>query len=85
MDVRDVAAAAELALAAGLTGHQRALLCADGIAASAPSLEMAARLAPGVPVRDRARYDADPWLALVDCSAARTLLGWRPRYRWPEI
>jgi len=85
VDERDVAAAAELALAAGLTGHQRALLCADGIAASAPSLEMAARLAPGVPVRDRARYDADPWLALVDCSAARTLLGWRPRYRWPEI
>ena len=85
VDVRDVVAAVELALAAGLTGHHRALLCADRISASAPSLDMAARLAPGVPVRNLAPYDTDPWLALVDCSAARKLLGWRPRYRWPQI
>lgn len=84
VDVRDVAAAVELALSARLTGHHRALLCAAGISASAPSLDMAARLAPGVPVRNRAPYDADPWLALVDCSAARKLLGWQPRHRWPD-
>jgi nucleoside-diphosphate-sugar epimerase len=41
---------------------------------------MAARLAPGVPVRDAAAYGRDPWRALVDCSAAERLLGWRPRY-----
>lgn len=82
VDVRDVATAVELALAARLTGHHRALLCAADISASAPSLDMAARLAPAVPVRDRAPYDADPWRALVDCTAARELLGWRPRHRW---
>jgi UDP-glucose 4-epimerase len=83
VDVRDVASAVELALAAGLTGHHRALLCAADICASAPSLEMAARLAPSVPVRDRARYEADPRQALVDCSAAERLFCWHPRFGWP--
>ncbi len=82
VDVRDVASAVELALAAPLTGHHRALLCAADISASAPSMDMAARLAPGIPVRDRARYEADPRLALIDCSAAETILGWPPRHRW---
>jgi UDP-glucose 4-epimerase len=85
VDVRDVATAVELALTARPAGHHRALLCAADISASAPSLAMAARLAPGVPVTNRAPYEGDPWRALVDCSAARKLLGWRPRYRWREI
>ncbi len=84
VDVRDVATAVELALSARLVGHHRALLCAADISASAPSLEMAARLAPGVPVRDRAPYAADPWRALVDCSEAAELFGWKPRYRWSD-
>jgi nucleoside-diphosphate-sugar epimerase len=33
-------------------------------------------------VKDPARYRADPWRALVDCSAAEAILGWRPSYRW---
>jgi len=82
VDVRDVATAVELALTVPLTGHHRALLCAADIAATRPSLDMAARLAPDVTVRDPARYRADPWRALVDCSTAEAVLGWRPRYRW---
>ncbi|HUC21549.1 MAG TPA: NAD(P)-dependent oxidoreductase [Streptosporangiaceae bacterium] len=82
VDARDVAAAVECALAAPVDGHVRALLCADDIAASAPSLEMARRLTPEVPVRGPDRYRAAPDRALVDCSTAKTLLGWRPRYRW---
>jgi nucleoside-diphosphate-sugar epimerase len=82
VDVRDVAAAVELALAVPLSGHHRALLCAADIAATRPALDMAARLAPSVPVRERAPYARDPWRALVDCSAAARLLGWRPRYTW---
>jgi UDP-glucose 4-epimerase len=83
VDVRDVATAVELALTVPLAGHHRALLCATGIAATQPSLDMASRLAPSVPVRDAARYQSDPWRGLVDCSAAENLLGWRPRYGWP--
>jgi UDP-glucose 4-epimerase len=82
VDVRDVASAVESALTTPVHGHHRAVLCAAGIAATEPSLAMAARLTPGVPVRDPARYEADPWRALVDCSVAETVLGWHPRFTW---
>jgi len=82
VDVRDVAAAVDRALAIPLCGHHRALLCAADISASAPSLDLVGRLAPGVPVRGPERYTTDPWRALFDCSAAEAVLGWRPRYRW---
>jgi UDP-glucose 4-epimerase len=80
VDVRDVAHAVELALAAPLLGHHRALLCAPDISASAPSLELARRLAPEVPVRNRERYEANPWKALFHCCAAEAVLGWRAQY-----
>jgi UDP-glucose 4-epimerase len=82
VDVRDVAAAVDLALTVPLAGHHRALLCAADIASTGPSLELAARLTPGVPVTDPDRYRADPRAALIDCSAAAAVLGWRPAYRW---
>ena len=82
VDVHDVAAAVGQALMVPLRGHHRVLLCAADIAGTAPSLELAARLAPGVPVTDPDRYRADPWAALVDCSAAATALGWRAARRW---
>ena len=82
VDVRDVAAAVGRALTVPLAGHHRALLCAAGIAATAPSLQLAARLAARVPVRDADRYRADPWAALLDCAVAATTLGWQPVPRW---
>ncbi|HEX3493696.1 MAG TPA: NAD(P)-dependent oxidoreductase [Streptosporangiaceae bacterium] len=82
VDVRDVARAVELALSVPLAGHHRALLCAADIAATAPSLDLAARLAPEVPVRDPARYRDEPWRAWFECSAAEAILGWQPRHRW---
>ncbi|HEY2508286.1 MAG TPA: NAD(P)-dependent oxidoreductase [Streptosporangiaceae bacterium] len=84
VDVRDVAAATELAVTVPLTGHHRALLCAADIAATAPGLDLAARIAPAVPVRDRERYRDDPWRALIDSSVATAVLGWRARYQWPD-
>jgi UDP-glucose 4-epimerase len=80
--VRDVATAVQQALTVPLAGHHRALLCAADVAATAPSLDLAARLAPDVPITDPARYRTDPRRALMDCSVAETTLGWRPRYRW---
>ena len=84
VDVRDVAAAVRQALTVPLGGHHRALLCAAGIAATAPSLDLAARLAPAVPVTDPGRYRADPWAALIDCSTAAATLGWRPACQWTQ-
>ena len=82
VDVRDVAAAVARALTVPLAGHHRALLCAADISATAPSLEMAGRLAPGVPIKSPASYRPDPWRALVDCTVAEAAFGWRSRYRW---
>jgi len=84
VDVRDVATAVQCELEADLAGHHRALLCAADISATAPSLEMAARLAPGVPVTGAERYGADPWRALFDCSVAAEMLGWRPAHGWAD-
>jgi nucleoside-diphosphate-sugar epimerase len=81
VDIRDVAAAVNRALEIVPSGHHRALLCASEISASAPSLELAERLAASVPVRDPERYRTDPSRALFDCSAAEALLGWQPRSR----
>jgi UDP-glucose 4-epimerase len=60
VDVRDVASAVERAVTVRLPAHHRALLCASDIAATRPSLDLAAQLAPGVPVKDPARYRAAP-------------------------
>jgi UDP-glucose 4-epimerase len=84
VDIRDVATAVQHALTVPLQGHHRALLCAPDISGTAPSLELAARLAPSVPVTDPDRYRADPWRALVDCSAAAVTLGWQPACRWSQ-
>ena len=83
-NIRDVATAVQHALTVPLQGHHRALLCAPDISGTAPSLELAARLAPSVPVTDPDRYRADPWRGLVDCSAAAATLGWQPECRWSQ-
>jgi UDP-glucose 4-epimerase len=85
VDVRDVATAVEAALTVPLEGHHRMLLCAAEIAASAPALELAALLAPHVPVTDPVRYRADPWCALIDCTAAQAALGWQPAHGWAHL
>ncbi len=50
-DERVRAGAVQRALEVPLAGHHRVLLCAADIAATEPSLVMAARFAPSVPVR----------------------------------
>jgi UDP-glucose 4-epimerase len=82
VDARDVAAAVDRALTVPAAGHHRALLCAADIAATGASLELAARLTPRVPVTDPGRYRTDPRAALIDCSAAAAVLGWRAAYQW---
>jgi len=82
VDVRDVAAAVRCALTAPVSGHLAAVICAADIAGSAPSLDLAARLVPDVPVREAGRYAAEPQRALIDCRVARDVLGWQPGYTW---
>ena len=83
-DVRDVAAAAVLALTCPDPGHITLLLSADDIASDTPSREMAAKLHPDVPWRGGPEYDADPRRSLLDARRAMEVLGWQPRYRWQD-
>lgn len=64
------------------TGIPTVALCAADVAATEPSLVMAGRFAPSVPVRDAACFEGDPWRSLFGSSAAARVLGWKPRYRW---
>jgi nucleoside-diphosphate-sugar epimerase len=83
VDVRDVAAAFAAALTCPDPGHVRLLLCADEIASDRPTAQVAAEHVPHVPWRDGAPA-ADSRAALVDSGAARAVLGWKPRYGWPD-
>jgi nucleoside-diphosphate-sugar epimerase len=60
----------------------RLLLCADEIASARPTAELVAERLPGVPWRDGVPYPAGTRAALVDCTAARQVLGWAPRRGW---
>ena len=80
VDARDCASATLAALEHPVSGHLRALLCADDIAAEEDSRELARRRSPAVPWRggeDRAAR-----AALIDCHNAATVLGWQPEYSW---
>lgn len=83
-DVRDVAAAAVLGLTCPDPGHTTLLLCADDIASDTQSRAMAAKVHPDVPWLPDTRYDDHPYLALVDNSKAKRILGWQPQYRWRD-
>jgi nucleoside-diphosphate-sugar epimerase len=82
VDVGDVAEAVAAAVVCPDPGHVRALLCADEIGALRPSVELVAQHLPSAPWRDGAPYPSDSRRALVDCSVARRVLGWRPKRGW---
>ena len=82
LDVRDAASAALAALTAPTSGYITALLCADDISSTRPSLEMAEKLLPGIPIRNVDRYREQPYRALVSSARAKDVLGWRPQYTW---
>jgi nucleoside-diphosphate-sugar epimerase len=83
IDVRDVAAATLLALETPFRGHTRLLLCASDIADARPTLELVAERLPQVEWRGGGEFSDDPFRALIDCSRAQQVLGFRPRHGWP--
>jgi nucleoside-diphosphate-sugar epimerase len=83
VDLEDVVEAVAAALVRPEAGHVRALLCAEEIGARRPTVEVVAEHLPAVSWRDGAPYPPGSRRALVECSVARTVLGWRPRRGWP--
>jgi nucleoside-diphosphate-sugar epimerase len=82
VDVEDVAAAIVASIECPDPGHARLLLCADEIASDRPSAALAAEHLPNVPWRDGEPYEPASRKALIDCTAAKDLLGWRPKHGW---
>lgn len=81
VDVRDVAAATVAALSSPDPGHVRLLLCADDIVGERPTLEQVAERLGDVEWKGGPEYESDPYRSLIDTSAARRVIGWRPIHR----
>jgi UDP-glucose 4-epimerase len=82
VDVEDVAAAIVASVECEDPGHARLLLCADEIGSERPTAELAAEHLPDVPWRDGEPYEPGSRKALVDCTAGKELLGWKPKHGW---
>lgn len=83
VDVEDVAAAAVAALDCPDPCHARLLLCADDVAAERPTAELVKEHLLNVPWRGEPPA-RDSRRALVDCTAAKRLLGWTPSVSWAD-
>jgi nucleoside-diphosphate-sugar epimerase len=84
VDVRDVAEAALLGLAAPVGGHEAFLLAADDSSAKTPTAGLVEKYYAHLPwpkVSMQEYLAADPYRSLLDCSKAKRMLGWQPRVR----
>jgi nucleoside-diphosphate-sugar epimerase len=83
VDVRDVAEAALLSLTADINIHQAFLLTSDENRTRTPTAEIVEKYYSHLPWP---KINKEEWLAkgeyigLVDCSAAKEVLGWQPKW-----
>lgn len=79
VNIGDVSAAGCSALIVLVDGYVSVLLCAASFEAAIPSLELATRFAPNVPVTDLGCYQAEPLLpASLFSGRQRARLAGRP-------
>jgi len=79
--VEDVAQAFLLALTRPLEGHQIFHITSNDTLAEQPTNELLERWFPTVPRHSEA---AEAYWSLIDGQRAASMLGYLPRYRWPE-
>ncbi|MBE0697591.1 MAG: NAD-dependent epimerase/dehydratase family protein [Anaerolineaceae bacterium] len=83
VDVRDVAEAAALSLEAKVDIHQAFLLTADDNRMQMPSTEVVEKYYPNLPwprISKEEYLAKGEFVSLVDCNAAKRVLGWQPKY-----
>jgi UDP-glucose 4-epimerase len=83
VDVRDVAEAVALSLEAPVEGHQAFLLASPENRTRTPSAEVIEKYYPQLPwpkISKEEYLARDPYISLLDCSAALNVLGWKPKY-----
>ena len=86
VDIDDVADAALLALTKPITDYHALLLTADDVSRDIPTADLVAEHYPDIPWRipqEEWLRDA-PYRTMIDCSAAKEILGWQPKRRWRE-
>jgi nucleoside-diphosphate-sugar epimerase len=82
----DLARCFRLALEAGLGGFHLFFASASDTFEPTPTLEYLERIYGRLPpVRDHERYRRDERASPVDCTRARTTLGWIPDHDWPAL
>lgn len=85
VDIRDVVSAAILATKVPFTGCHAMLLAAADTTSKLPTAELVERDYPEAVMTDRLTEwlsDANVFRGLIDCSAARSVIGWEPQYSW---
>jgi UDP-glucose 4-epimerase len=83
VDVRDVAEATALALKVEIKTHQAFLLSAVEGRTRIPTAEIVEKYYPQLPwtkVSKEEYLTRNEFISLLDCSAAREVLGWQPKY-----
>jgi nucleoside-diphosphate-sugar epimerase len=83
VDVRDVTEATLLSLTVKMEGHQAFLLTANDNSLNKPSTELVGKYYAHLPwpkVSKEEYFSNCETISLVDCSAAKHVLGWQPRY-----
>jgi len=83
VDVRDVAEAALLSLTAPIETYQAFLLTHDENRARTPSAELVEKYYAHLPWPKISRVEylaKGEFISLVDCSAAKRVLGWQPKF-----
>jgi UDP-glucose 4-epimerase len=83
VDVRDVAEATALALTAEVKLHEAFLLASGEGRTRMPTAEIVEKYYPQLPWPKIAKEEylaMNEFISLLDCSAARNVLGWQPKY-----
>ena len=85
VDLRDVVSAAILAATVPFSGCHAMLLAAADTTSKLPTAELLERDYPDAVMTDRLTEwltNANVYRGLIDCSAARNVIGWEPQYSW---
>lgn len=88
VDLRDVVSAAILAATVPFTGCHAMLLAAADTTSKLPTAELLERDYPEAVITDRLAEwltNGNIYRGLIDCSAARNVIGWEPQYSWRSV
>ena len=85
VDVRDAAEAVVKACSAEAIDNEAFLIFADDSTVDVPTAQLVKEHHPDIPWPNISLEDYvvdDPYRSLMDCSKAKTLLGWHPQHSW---